>query len=667
MNSIQNHAEDILSRHISGFHQYRLSERIQLSYVSQNLCEMTGYAETELLKNGEDGYACLVHPADYAAYSDFLSRLQEKEQTATCEYRLIRKDGSILWVKDMSTSKCMEDGTRISDSVLTDITSLKSENQNLQFLNETIPCGFLKYSCEKQPKVTYINQRMIDMFRFPEVKDGELDYFEMYKSNIFLMIPMEERRRFSKYLNRVYSAEMPIAGEMTLLRCDGTRARVFGWVIKCINERGEEEFQSVCMDITERHQLRKKTESKKYMKALADVYDKIFEFNLDANMVKCLHCEDASFFKGIVDVPMRIEEAVEKWLIGAVDTEETQRVRSFFQSFCQKKLYEPDAKPPQITYHARSSDGTVRAYSGVFIKIDDSTSLYCCRRIQDNGETELLRMENDHLRKNMENLVMRFSDGIAAFEVSTEGLVKPLYASENVCEFFGYTQEEWIPLTQKYSPLENFVAYSEATYEDFIELLRSGEAEFTYFDYKSESEKRIKAICTQKEANGLVPRYVMLYSIEDSAPEINKILPENRKVSIRTFGYFDVFIGDKPIAFRNKKSKELLALLVDRRGGYISSEEAIGFLWEDEPANSVTMSRYRKVALRLKNTLEEYGVSHIVETVDGKRRIATENVTCDLYDYLSGKEECAQLFKGSYLTNYSWAETTLGELNGQAE
>ena len=133
-------------------------------------------------------------------------------------------------------------------------------------------------------------------------------------------------------------------------------------------------------------------------------------------------------------------------------------------------------------------------------------------------------------------------------------------------------------------------------------------------------------------------------------------------MSIRTFGYFDVFVGDTPIAFRNKKSKELFALLVDRKGGYVTSEEAVSFLWEDEPANTLTLSRYRKVALRLKSTLEEYGISGIVEAVDGKRRIVMDKVECDLYNYLSGKEEYSQLFKGSYLTNYSWGETTLGEL-----
>ena len=105
--------------------------------------------------------------------------------------------------------------------------------------------------------------------------------------------------------------------------------------------------------------------------------------------------------------------------------------------------------------------------------------------------------------------------------------------------------------------------------------------------------------------------------------------------------------------------------MVDRRGGYISSDEAIGFLWENEPVNPVTLARYRKVALRLKNILEEYGIADIVESVGGKRRLVMEKVQCDLYDYLSGKEDFAQSFNGSYLTNYSWAETTLGALATQ--
>ena len=58
----------------------------------------------------------------------------------------------------------------------------------------------------------------------------------------------------------------------------------------------------------------------------------------------------------------------------------------------------------------------------------------------------------------------------------------------------------------------------------------------------------------------------------------------------------------------------------------------------------------------------EYGISEIIESINGKRRIVPERVQCDLFDYISGKEEHAGLFKGSYLSNYSWAETTLAEL-----
>lgn len=665
-NTLKN-TEDILNQGISGFHKYVLTDPIHLDYVSKNLCDMLGVCEGELLHNDKDLYAQMVYHADRPKYAQLIKKISEKEQTLTGEYRLMKKDGTVICVRDNFTSKREEDGTLVGYSVLSDITDIKNENNNLQFLNQTIPCGFIKYTCEKQPRITYINQTMIDLLRFPETKAGELDYLEMYKSNIFLMIPMEERRRFSMYVNRVYSAEAPIAGEMTLLRCDGTRAYVFGWVTKCINEQGVAEFQSVCMDITERHRARKATETKRYLKALTDVYDKIFEFNLDANTVKCLHCDDGSSFKKFEDIAMQIDDALEKWIIGAVDSEDCDKVRSFFRDFSQKKLYEPGAKPPQLSYKALSSTGDINQYIGIFIKVDESVSFYCCRRVHNLGETEVLRTENDQLKENMKELVMRFSDGIAAFEISFDGKVKPLYASENVCEFFGYTKKEWLPLTKKFTPLENFVAYSEAAYEDFAELLRNGEAEFTYFDYKTETERRIKAICSQREPNSNSPRYVMLYSVDDAEPDEKSNLPENRTVSIRTFGYFDVFVGDKPIAFRNKKAKELFALLVDRKGGYVTSEEAISFLWEDETVNTVTLSRYRKVALRLKNTLEEYGISDVIESVDGKRRIVQEKVRCDLYNYLSGKEEYAQLFKGSYLTNYSWGETTLGELSNNLE
>lgn len=662
MKNSLNNTENILSRNISGFHQYVLTDPAHISYVSSNLCNMLGMDESEFLSESEDLYADLIHPADLEIYSQFINNLKSKPQTLTTQYRLVKKDGSSLYVSDTITSERIDDGTVVGYSVLTDITDIKNENDNLRFLNETIPCGFLKYTCEKQPKVTYINRRMIDFLGFPEVRDGELDYLELFKDNIFLMIPMEERRRFALYLNRVYTAGKPIAGEVTLLRCDGTRVYAFGWVTKCVNEQGMEEFQSVCMDVTERHMAKEENETKRYIKALADVYDKIFECDLRKNTVKCLHSNDSPLFKWVENIPMSIEDTAKKWIEDTVVEEDRERVGAFFKDFCQKKLYESGIKPPQITYKARSSDGEIKIYNGIILNMDKSISLYCFRCIG-NSDEEKLRFEYNSLKENIHNLVMRLTDGGAAFKVIGD-LVTPLYASDNVCKFFGFEKEEWLAMMGKGTPTREFVARSGVAYEEFEELLKSGESEFTYFDLESKTEKHIKAICSQKSPGSSSVRYIMLYNIADKESRSNRHRKNNPAVSIRTFGYFDVFVEGKPIAFRNKKSKELLALLVDRRGGYVSSEEAIGFLWEDEPVSHVTLARYRKVALRLKNILEEYGISDVVESVDGKRRIATEKVQCDLYDYLSQKKEFSQLFKGSYLTNYSWGENTLAELTG---
>lgn len=664
MKNVIENMEEILSRNISGFHRYILTDPVHLCYVSRNLCDMTGYGEGELLNESGDFYARLVHPADRAAYADWIHKLQTGEQTLTLQYRLVKKDGTVMYVSDTVTSAKREDGILTGDSVLTDITGLKKENDTLQFLNETIPCGFLKYTCEKQPRITYMNRQMQELLRFPDIQEGEVDYLELYRGNIFLLIPMEERRKFAMYLNRVYTADAPLAGEISLLRCDGTRIIVFGWVAKCVNEQGEEEFQSVCMDVTQHRSSRKERELKRYLKALGDVYDKIFEYDLACKTVKCLCGQNSPRFKWIENISMQMEDATEKWIASTVIEEDRDKVREYFRDFCQGKLEKPGEKPPQVLYRAVTSGGEVREYSGIFLKMDSSVSLYCCRCIPDAERADALNSGILSLQENLQKLVMRFRDGIAAFEV-TDRMVTPLYASDNICEFFGYTREEWIPLMKKSTPIREFIARSETTAEEIAELLQNGEAEFTYYDLSRERERRIKAICSQKFQGGSSPRYIMLYNVEDSQTQGGQETAGNPAVSIRTFGYFDVFVDGKPIAFRNKKSKELFALLVDRRGGFVSSQEAISFLWEEEPVNSVTLARYRKVALRLKNILEEAGIPHIVESVDGNRRIVAENVQCDLYEYLSGKEEYAQLFKGSYLTNYSWGETTLAELTGE--
>ena len=665
MNMILGDMGAILDHQISGFHQYSLTQPVHLTYVSTNLCEMLGCSREELLNEYNDMFGQLVHPADRAVYSNALEKLALQPQNINIQYRIVLKSGEIRFVNDNLTSSVMADGTVSAASVLTDVTSIKNDDDSINFINETIPCGFLRYTCEKHPKVTYLNDEMMRILRVPE---NEPEQLEMYKENVYMMIPPEQRRKFSVFLKRVYSHNAPVSGELIIQRFDGTRARIQGWVTKCIDAQGNEGFQTVCVDITEDYNSRKAGETERYLRALTDVYDRIFQYDFVNKTAKCIHAEHSAIFEKIINIPMHMEDATEHYLSQAVIEEDRDAMREYFRSLYNQEFMNDNEKPHQIQFRAITSDGREQVCSGIFIKTDSSAGLFCCRTVDvpAAGSTSELEQKADSLRsenKSLRTMMSRFAEGTAAFCVEGD-IVKPLYSSDNLCQFFGYTPEEWEAMADDGRTIKDFVSRSKVPYRNFIKVLEKGEAEFSYMDMESQSMQKIRAVCTDIFSDGEVSKYVMLYKklldSESNKAELDNVSESH--IKIRTFGYFDVFVDDTPIAFRNKKSKELLALLVDRRGGFVTSEEAISFLWEDEPVNAVTQARYRKVAMRLKNILEEYGIPDVVESVDGKRRIIAEKVKCDLYDYLSHKEEFAHLFKGSYLNNYSWGEMTLGEL-----
>lgn len=110
---------------------------------------------------------------------------------------------------------------------------------------------------------------------------------------------------------------------------------------------------------------------------------------------------------------------------------------------------------------------------------------------------------------------------------------------------------------------------------------------------------------------------------------------KNRSIVVRLFGSFGLSVDGRAINIRSEKAQELLALLVERRGSFVSSREAIAMLWECEPSEK-TRARYRKTASRLMFELGRNGIDYIVESDRGARRIVPECITCDYYDYRDG-------------------------------
>lgn len=148
----------------------------------------------------------------------------------------------------------------------------------------------------------------------------------------------------------------------------------------------------------------------------------------------------------------------------------------------------------------------------------------------------------------------------------------------------------------------------------------------------------------------------------DKALLIKDAVSENH-ILIKTFGYFDVFVDGKSVNFSSAKSKELLALLVDRNGGVVSTEQAISVLWEGRAYDETVQSLFRKVLRSLRATLEEVGISEILVDNRNQRSIDKTKFSCDYYELLeNGKSDKVKYF-GKYMDQYAWAQSTKKQID----
>lgn len=140
--------------------------------------------------------------------------------------------------------------------------------------------------------------------------------------------------------------------------------------------------------------------------------------------------------------------------------------------------------------------------------------------------------------------------------------------------------------------------------------------------------------------------------------------PAKKRMEIRTFGCFAVFIDGEPYRFSNKKAKELLALLIDRQGAVVTMEQAVCLLWEDRPYDSTVKQLYRKAVIYLNQLSAQKQINFFVSN-RGSCHILPSSIDCDYFDLLEGSPEARTKFCGEYLLDYSWGEDTLGRLERQ--
>ena len=124
-------------------------------------------------------------------------------------------------------------------------------------------------------------------------------------------------------------------------------------------------------------------------------------------------------------------------------------------------------------------------------------------------------------------------------------------------------------------------------------------------------------------------------------------------LQVQCFGNFEVIAHNNPLVFKRSKTKELLALLIDRNGAGMTSRQICTYLWESDEQKNINY--LYQLFDDLRHTLRQVNAEQILIKSGNNYAIIPGLIDCDYYSYLkTGNPR----FYGEYMTQYSWAEAS---------
>ena len=427
-------------------------------------------------------------------------------------------------------------------------------------------------------------------------------------------------------------------------------------------------------------EIERKTES------LKNSYNFIIRIDLEKETAECIHKSIQRPIGISYDVVLTLASANDYFLNNYVLPQDREKARSFFEEILALKDME---KPEEIDYVIQAvydfqfDNGDTRKYVASVVIFNRSNVLLCGRDITDATPPQE-HISMSHIVKKLWNYYNTALDknNMEGFVIEVnDDKIMPVFLCRKALRRMRMTEREYVFISDAGITAGEFISRLGVDKESFDAVLRGENSIFILKDENDVNRKYYVKVISSRDNTSV---FTVLYSTE----RINQIIYDriigndsgandddeihvgrgafipgnNSRIWIRTFGSFDVFVNGVPIRFTSAKSKELLAVLVDRRGGSLSAEEAISYLWEDKPADKQVMSNYRKVAMRMHETLDEYDIGDLVINNKGVRSLNMAVADCDLYKFIVKDKTCTDCFHGQYMQNYSWGERTLATL-----
>ncbi len=545
-------------------------------------------------------------------------------------------------------------------------------------------CGEIRFTLTPEHAVTYLSDSMLKLL---DAGSNDDEWISVLKSRPYFFLTEKDIPAFKECCHKAACEGVPIYFEHSFFDRFLRKIKAHSFIYKLCDS---DEFLMIVISDSDINRGSKAD----YLRAVEYIYDDVFEINTDTASVKIIKNQSA------IDFDCKTQ--VSFW---------------DFEQFLLTRLIHPDDRKGYLSFLNTFDFGETSTETGIEFRMQKKSGEICWLKmtlLYVSPHVLLLCFSDTTSVRDISHLQMRLkTDNITtlmnreAFEEACRHAFTKEESENNYCllieidHFDDFSLEKQDDLLKKTgrllaSHLGNNAIYAWFGNKKFIVC-------FHGLEDKSETKKKINDLfkyLQEQCAENSMPGYSLGYSrctfdfdkgYNSAYEHANTALKDAMRsggntirdyallsshshisrlphdVKIQTFGYFEVFVDGKPILFKSKKAKELLAVLVDRRGGYISSGDMISYLWEDEPVNPTTNARCRKVAMILKNTLAEYNVDYIIESADRQRRLVSDAVDCDLFHFLNGDESYVNNFDGTYMLNYSWSEWTASYLSNIKE
>ena len=147
---------------------YTKDRKFQNYYISDGFENLTGYPKEKFMSDWRF-WSSIVHPDDQPKTDEAVKKIL-RGQNSELEYRIIRKDGEIIWVSDNARVQRQSDGSLLISATIIDINDRKETENHIRYLATHDPLTAL-------PNRILFQERLENSLRYAKRNDQKLAVF----------------------------------------------------------------------------------------------------------------------------------------------------------------------------------------------------------------------------------------------------------------------------------------------------------------------------------------------------------------------------------------------------------------------------------------------------------------------------------------------------------